>query len=151
MGSIETPAMTGLGRPGVLVRTKLIIAPVMTAAVVTGARVGGVDGVAIAWLVAFPFCYAFAFRLVLNAVGLRFGEMLAVIRGPAAAAAVMVVAVRGWHWLAGDGVLAPSFVLASEIALGAAVYLATLWLLDRNAFDLVRQRLGRVIGLRAAQ
>lgn len=138
IGSVETPAMTGIGRAGVLLRTKFIIAPVMTIALIAGAWWGGVRGVSLVWLCVFPPVYALAFRLVLDAIGLGYRQVLGVLRGPAIAAGVMALSVAGLQqWM--DGVSLP-FRLPALIALGAALYPAALWSADRGAFELLRRR-----------
>ncbi|HUY83180.1 MAG TPA: oligosaccharide flippase family protein, partial [Steroidobacteraceae bacterium] len=134
IGSIETPAMTGLGRPGVLVRTKLIVAPAMTAALLVGCRLGGIDGAALAWFVTFPVFYAFAFRFVLRAAGLSYREVRAVARGPIAAAALMVAAVLVWSRIASLLGSAPVLALLTAIGVGVLAYAAGLRLIDPGAF-----------------
>ncbi|MEJ0084614.1 MAG: oligosaccharide flippase family protein [Pseudomonadota bacterium] len=141
IGSVETPAMTGIGRAFVLLQTKLIIVPVMTVALVAGAWWGGVRGVSLAWMVAFPPVYAFAFRLVLRAIGLRYAQVLAALRGPAIAAAIMGVTVSGLqYWAHTQAQLPPVVQLLALIACGASLYPAALWIADRQAFSLLRQR-----------
>ena len=150
IGSIETPAMTGIGRPGVLLRTKLIIAPCMTVAMLIGCRWGGIQGAALAWLVVFPLCYGYAFRNVLNAVGIAYRRALGVLCGPACAAALMVLAVllteRGLMWITHSSLT----VLITAIAVGGATYTGFLRWLDPESFRLAQARLGRFIGLRRA-
>lgn len=147
IGSIETPAMTGIGRPGVLLRTKLIIAPCMTVALIVACRLGGIDGAALAWLGMFPICYAFAFRYVLRAAELPYREVLAVMRGPALAAALMVAVVVAWESLAAGTVGSAPPVLISAIGVGVVVYGAGLRCFDPLAFRLAQARLGRLVGL----
>jgi len=140
IGSVETPAMTGIGRAGVLLRTKFIIAPLMTLALAAGAWWGGVHGVSLAWLCVFPPVYLLAFRLVLGAIGLGYTQVLGVLRGPAIAAGLMALGVAGLqHWM--SGFQAPLAVrLLALIALGAALYPALLRVADRGAFELLRRR-----------
>lgn len=147
IGSVETPAMTGLGRPEVLLRTKLIIAPCMSVALVTGAWFGGINGAALAWLLAFPVCYAIAFRLVLRAAALSYRQVLRMICGPAAAAALMVGVVRAWESVAAAALLPPA-VLGSAVGIGALVYGAGLRVFDREAFRVAHGRVGHFFGLR---
>jgi lipopolysaccharide exporter len=140
IGSVETPSMTGIGRASVLLQTKFIIVPVMTVALFAGAWWGGVRGVSLAWVSVFPIVYAIAFRLVLGAIGLSYTQVLAVLRGPALAAAVMAVCVAGaQHW-AGTVSAPQTIKLLALIALGAALYPAMLRIADRSAFDLLRRR-----------
>jgi O-antigen/teichoic acid export membrane protein len=141
IGSVETPAMTGIGRAVVLLQTKFIIVPVMTVALVAGAWWGGVRGVSLAWLCVFPPVYALAFTLVLRAIGLRYAQVLSVLRGPAIAAGVMGASVAGLQYLVHARLHAPPAVqLLALIACGAVLYPAALWIVDRQAFELLRQR-----------
>jgi teichuronic acid exporter len=141
IGSVETPAMTGIGRAMVLLQTKFIIVPVMTIALIAGAWWGGVRGVSLAWLCVFPPVYAVAFRLVLRAIGLSYARVLEVLRGPAIAAGLMSLSVAGLQYLANAQLHAPPVILLlGLIACGAVLYPAALWLADRQAFDLLRQR-----------
>ena len=150
IGSIETPAMTGIGRPGVLLRTKLIIAPCMTVAMLVGCRWGGIQGAALAWLVVFPLCYGYAFRNVLEAAGIAYGRVLGVLRGPASAAALMVLAVLltelGLAWMTKSSLA----VLIAAIVIGGCGYIGFLRWLDPQSFRLAQGRFGRFIGLRQA-
>ena len=149
MGSIETPAMTGLGRPGVLVTTKLIIVPCMTAALIAGCWWDGIRGAALAWLCVFPVCYLPAFRLVLAAAGISYREVGAIVRGPAAAAAVMVLIVLAAAALAARAAGgSPLAGLATGIAVGVAAYGGALRVIDPDAFRLAQARIGRFVGLR---
>jgi O-antigen/teichoic acid export membrane protein len=141
MGSVETPAMTGIGRAIVLLQSKSIVVPAMTIALVAGAWSGGVRGVSLAWLCVFPPVYALAFRLVLRAIGLRYAQVFGVVRGPAIAAGAMAICVAAFqHWASGALQLPPVVLLLALITLGAALYPAALRVVDRNAFDLLRQR-----------
>lgn len=150
IGSIETPAMTGLGRPGVLVRTKLLIVPCMTIALIAGCRLGGIRGAALVWACVFPLCYGFAFLWVLQAAAVSYREFLSVISGPAASAAVMVGAVIGWGRFFESRSGAPLLTLLTAIAVGAVVYGLGLRWIDPGAFQLARTRALRLTGLRAA-
>ena len=148
IGSIETPAMTGLGCPEVLVKTKLVIAPCMTLALVVGCYLGGINGAALAWLMAFPVCYGAAFRFVIRAAGTSYREVLRAIGGPAAAAASMVALVLLWSRVAARMGAVPLFILVTGIALGMLSYAAALWVIDPETFRLAHIRVGRFLGLR---
>ncbi len=150
IGSIETPAMTGIGRPGVLLRTKLIIAPCMTVAMLVGCRWGGIQGAALVWLIVFPLCYGYAFRNVLEAAGIAYGRVLGVLRGPASAATLMVLAVllteHGMAWMTKSSLA----VLIAAVVIGGGGYIGFLRWLDPQSFRLAQGRFGRFIGLRQA-
>ena len=148
IGSIETPAMTGVGRPGILLKTKLVVAPCMTLALIVGCRAGGIDGAALAWLCVFPVSYGFAFRYGLRTIGISYALMLAAIRGPAASAAVMVIVVLAWSRLAVLLSPAPLFGLVFAILAGAIAYPGALRLIDPGAYQLGCARIGRLVGLR---
>jgi len=141
IGSVETPAMTGIGRAMVLLQTKFIIVPVMTVALIAGAWWDGVRGVSLAWLCVFPPIYALAFRLVLRAIGLDYARVFGALRGPAIAAGLMSLSVAGLQFLAVTRLHLPQVIqLLALIACGALIYPAALWIADRQAFDLLRQR-----------
>ena len=148
IGSIETPAMTGIGAPQALLRSKAILVPGMTVALAAGAWSYGIRGAALAWLLAFPILYGLAFRPILREIGLTYREVFAVLRGPAAAAALMWAVVYATRRSIPSDTAAPVFVLAAEIVLGAVTYCLFLWALDRTAFRLTRARAARLVGLR---
>lgn len=148
IGSIETPAMTGIGRPGVLLRTKLIVVPCMTVALVIACRIGGIKGAALGWLVMFPVCYACAFRYVVRAAGLRYRQVLAVARGPAFAAVFMVAVVLACERLADGLISSGPAILVGAISVGVMTYSAGLRLVDPAAFRLALARLARLVGVR---
>ena len=150
IGSIETPAMTGIGRPGVLLRTKVIIAPCMTVAMLVGCRWGGIQGAALAWLIVFPLCYGFAFRNVLEAAGIAYRRVFEVLRGPAMAAALMVVTVLLVEYGAARITASSLAVLIVGVVAGTGAYVAFLRRLDPESFRLAQDRFGRFIGMRKA-
>jgi O-antigen/teichoic acid export membrane protein len=147
IGSSETPAMTGLGCPKVLLKTKLIIAPCMSVALLIGCRFGGINGAAMAWVAMFPLCLGLSFRYVVDAAGVPYRRVLGVIRGPAMAAALMGTTVVGWQRAVNAWYGPPWLALASSIAIGVVAYAGALRMLDPEAFRLAWVRLGRVAGL----
>ncbi|EQD44681.1 polysaccharide biosynthesis protein, partial [mine drainage metagenome] len=122
IGSIETPAMTGLGRPEVLLRTKLIIVPCMTVALLIACWFWGIRGAALAWAVVFPLCYGYTFRYVLNAAGIAYERVFQVVRGPILAAALMVLAVLAAERIVSLLTAAQPIVLILSIAIGLLAY-----------------------------
>lgn len=147
MGSIETPAMTGLGRPQTLLKTKLLIVPCMTVALIAGCRLGGIDGAALVWACVFPLCYGLAFRWVLRVAGVSYRQLLAVVRGPALSAAAMTAAVLLWQRLSHPWSLPPIAALVTAIGVGVAAYGIALRLIDPTAYGLSWARLRRIGGL----
>jgi teichuronic acid exporter len=151
IGSIETPAMTGIGSPVALLRSKSVLVPGMTIALAVGAWVYGIRGAALAWLLAFPILYGCAFRPVLRAIGLSYGQVFAVVRGPATAAALMFGIVYITDKLMRLSAATAVLALLLEVVLGAATYFVSLAMLDRNAFMLARDRAGRLVGMPASK
>jgi O-antigen/teichoic acid export membrane protein len=148
IGSVETPAMTGLGRPDVLIKTKLIVAPVMTVAFVVGCRTGGIRGAALAWLCVFPLGYGTAFRYVLRAAGASVAQAIGALRGPALAAGLMALSVAGLCYEFAANNVAPIVTLIAGIVTGVIAYALALRSVDRDAFALARARVGRFAGLK---
>jgi O-antigen/teichoic acid export membrane protein len=151
IGSVETPAMTGLGRPAVLLRTKLVIVPCMTAALVVGCWFGGMHGACVAWLTAFPVCYAIAFRYVLRAAGVQYGEVFRVIRGACLAAVLMMGAVQLTYLALSRTSISDWALLSCMVTAGVAAYVTLLRAIDPHAFALTAGRLRRVLALQSAR
>jgi O-antigen/teichoic acid export membrane protein len=144
LGSIETPALTGVGQPWVLVRSKLLIVPIMLGAIAAGAWFGGIDGAALAWLGGFPIAFGAGFTLVLRALGLGWRDVFRVARGAAMAAALMATLVTLAARSLDTEPEASSLVLL--VLLGGVAYPALLRYLDPTTFSLVRARTGRMLG-----
>ncbi|MET0656966.1 MAG: lipopolysaccharide biosynthesis protein [Steroidobacteraceae bacterium] len=149
IGSVETPLLTGLGRPDVLLKTKLILVPCMTLALVVGCMTGGLVGASLAWVLVFPICYLLSFRWVLSHIEVSLRQVASIARAPCLSALCMALTVTGCDLaLLANGVT-PLFRLIAEMALGSLLYPLLLWALDRHAFNLLRERLLRVAGRRA--
>jgi O-antigen/teichoic acid export membrane protein len=145
MGSVETPAMTGIGEPAVLLRTKWIIVPCMTLALLAGCWFAGVYGACAVWLTVFPVCYGFAFRYVLRAAGVAYVELWHAVRGPLLAAVVMLAAVELAQLLLARFLMPAWVLLSCTVIAGAAVYGLSLRATDAEAFALTAGRLRRVL------
>ncbi len=149
ISSIESPAMTGTGRPDVLVKTKLFVAPCMVAALAFGSYHGGTTGAAWVWLLLFPVLQLAAFRIILRTIGIGYRAVWTVVRGSLSAGVLMGAVVTGslaimaaWQW-------PPLLQLLLGVALGAIIYAVALKLLDAEAFRLTQQRVRRLAGLPA--
>jgi teichuronic acid exporter len=147
MGSVETPAMTGIGQPAVLLRTKAIIVPCMTVALIAGCWLAGIYGACVAWLAVFPVCYAIAFRYVLRAAGLSYGDLWRAMRGALLAAVLMVMAVPLTQLMLSYIPMPAWALLSCMVSAGAAVYVLSLRTTDAEAFALTAGRLRRVLAL----
>jgi O-antigen/teichoic acid export membrane protein len=97
----------------------------------------GVDGLALAWVVAIPCVSFFRLPKMLQTVDIRPSDLVVCLRAPAVAGASMYAAV-GLARLVCEG-LTPAIRLAPLIVVGAGVYIGTVLLLDRGiARDILR-------------
>jgi len=90
----------------------------------------GVDGLALAWLVAIPCIFVFRLPKVLQTVDIHPSDLVACLRAPVVAGAVMYAAV-GLARLGCEG-LTPAHRLAPLIVVGAGAYIGAVLLLDRR-------------------
>ena len=131
LNSFTSAAVTAVGRQDVNIKSLVFAIIAIPASVLVGVR-WGVNGVAAAWALAFPFVYILNSWLVRRALQITLAEMLRAVAPPAGAAVVMgivIVAVNA-SWLSS---LPPLAQLAIAVPFGAAVFIATLFLLSREA------------------
>jgi teichuronic acid exporter len=124
------PALQGVGRPDVSVQNLLLALLVMPVAFAVGTR-GGIVGVCVAWLVAFPLVWLAMLLRSRAALGVGIAEMLRPLALPGACAAAMFAAVVGARG-AFAGFEPALLRLAALCAIGAAVFLGTMWLAGRG-------------------
>jgi len=91
----------------------------------------GTLGIAWAWVVFYPFIVLPLYHKTFKAIGMRVGEYLRALRPATTATVAMIPAVE---WVRHSAPLSQPLLarLALEVAAGAFVYLATLWLLHRD-------------------
>lgn len=124
-----SPVCDALGRPGVGVRNGAVGATVLTAGFLVGVH-WGVEGLAIAWIAAYPLYLLASCRRSLPVIGARGRDVAAAIIPPALAAVLMAAGV-----LALDRALPPLAVPLRLVALvlaGAAIYPLALLLIARD-------------------
>lgn len=135
------PPAYALGRATIQTRISLAALALMPPAFAFGALGLGGEGLAWAWLLAFPAVFAFAAALTLPLIGVRAAELARAALPPLAAAAPMAVIVAALP--AALPALAPAPRLALAIALGALLYGAFARLVARRALadatDLIRR------------
>lgn len=103
----------------------------------------GIDGIAWAWVVAYPVVTAPLYIRTFQLIHLRIGEYLSALAPTCAATAVMVACAAAVRSAA---VTWPAPArLAAAIAVGAAAYLGTYWFAFRGRLDRYR----KVIGLQS--
>lgn len=120
-----TPVVSGLGRPDVTTRTVIAAILVLPAAFYLGARLDGLRGVSLVWVLVFPLWACYAMHISLRLIGLPLRRFLATALWPALYAGLMFAVVQGLR-LATDGMPAlPRLGLLSVS--GAAVYAGLMW------------------------
>jgi PST family polysaccharide transporter len=137
----QTLNSIGAARTGA--RIMLVAAVFMPLLFIAGSR-WGVAGVAAAWVVGHPVVVMGQHAGgTLRRIGLSLGDYLRALRPAATSSAVMAVAVLATRAVA-DPRLPPAAAFAAAVAVGAAAYTATVWLLhgDRvRAFaEVIRSR-----------
>ncbi|MCC6927892.1 MAG: lipopolysaccharide biosynthesis protein [Gemmatimonadaceae bacterium] len=114
-----------------MMRINVVGAIVMPVAFVIGAK-WGTTGIAIGWLTAYPLFVLLPLAvLTFRQVHMSFGEYLHALRAPLSGVVVMSAAVWSARFLQPDDFARP-WALATDIAVGAVAYGATLLLLHRE-------------------
>jgi O-antigen/teichoic acid export membrane protein len=127
-----SPVNSALGKPSVSMRAALCGAIIFPVAFLIGAR-WGLIGMAWAWLVAAPLLLLVTARLSAPLVGVSLSDIGRAMLPGLVPALVMAIAVGfAGQALAGFGLAAP-IRLTLLVALGALLYGALLWLLEREA------------------
>ena len=126
---VYTTAALGVGEMWVNVVNTVASAIVLPLTFYVGGH-WGVDGLALAWVVAIPCISFFRLPRMLQTVDIRPSDLVACLWAPAVAGAVMYAAV-GLARLACEG-LTPAIRLALLIVVGAGAYIGTVLLLDRR-------------------
>jgi len=119
---INTPVMMARGRARTVLISTLVAAIVLPVSFYVGARRGGINGVAVAWLVTRPFLFALGIYLTTQVVEIGFARYLRGLRHPLVGSLVMVAAV-----VTVNSYLGPVQPLARLIVcslVGCATYLA---------------------------
>jgi O-antigen/teichoic acid export membrane protein len=135
------PATNALGLAGIALRVSIAGAMIMPIAYLIGVRFGA-EGMAFAWLAAFPILTAITAALSLPAIGVRVGELTRAVAPGVGASAAMLALV-----LSLDAAL-PAMPVAARLAIlvasGAAAYGALLFVFARSVvtefLDLARRR-----------
>jgi O-antigen/teichoic acid export membrane protein len=130
--ALSIAMLNAVGRPDVAFRFRLLY----TVATVIGFIVAvqfGIVAVAAAYVVPAYLLLPLNLLWMRRYAGIQIAEYLGNMRGVAAATAVMAAVMLALRMVLGDR--EPLIVVATLLPAGAAVFLATLWLLDR---DLIR-------------
>jgi PST family polysaccharide transporter len=136
-----------VGRPGILNSISLVKLAMLVPALWWGAVSYGIEGVAWGQLVVRIVGIAIDMVVVARFVKISVWDNLRVIWPPLTSAALMSAAVRLLYFALDPAERGGIAVLALSVAVGGAVYVAAIWLLDRAAvsdmIDLARSMLKR--------
>jgi len=125
--SVNNLIATAVGAPQAANKELAFASLLVPLAVLAGAWSGGLDGAALAWLIAYPLVYLLSNALTCAAVGSRARDGLRPLAAPFAAGLIMLAAVWAVRLHLGSAHGLP-LLLAAEIAAGALSYLVTLQL-----------------------
>ncbi len=131
------PATNACGRPGISTRSAILGAVLMPACYLVGARYGG-QGIAAAWLVAWPLLTAISAIWSMPVLGVRAAELRQALVPPVLAGVAMALIVTLLDRAVLD--LPEALRLALLVSAGGAVY--GCWLLV-----FARERLDEIVGL----
>lgn len=132
LGNLFPPLLWGVGHPEVSATNYLISAIIMPAAYVVGAY-GGPQGMATAWLLAYPVVFIVTVARACPFAGVSLGDLLRTMIHPVIASTAMYAAVTFVrHYTYGEpgGLLQ----LLQLITVGAVVYVTALFITHRDAF-----------------
>ena len=128
--ALHNTTTVAIGAPWAATKEMMLAAVLIPLSVTAGAWWGGLPGASMAWLVAFPIVYLVSNRFTCAVLGLRVREGLRPLAAAFWSGCAMLAAV----WLArrAIGADAPiALLLGIEIAVGGAVYAATMRLLAK--------------------
>ncbi|HEY9110702.1 MAG TPA: lipopolysaccharide biosynthesis protein [Rhodanobacteraceae bacterium] len=142
IGQAEASVLAAIGKPHLSTLYQFVALLLMPPAFFLGAYFGGLDGAALAWVAVYPILMLIRLRIGLPSLGVTFRQYFSAIAMPAAAGALMLLAVIAARTTIAESSLAPLPGLIFLIAVGAVVYSGFIWLVDREKcleiIDLVR-------------
>jgi len=137
------PVLWGIGRPDVSAGNYLFAAAFMPAALVLGGVWGGITGLAVAWLCAFPVVFLFFLAWTGRLLALPVSRLLGTMALPALASVVMLLCVEAFRFRThAFWPLNSALALLSDVLVGVLVYSTVVWTLHRNG---VRETLALVM------
>ena len=128
------PVLWGIGRPEISAGNYLFAAIFMPAALAFGAVWGGITGLAVAWLCAFPIVFWFFLARTARLLALPVSRVLATLARPALASLVMLLCIEAFRLgIALTFVpLNSTLTLLAYVLAGVLVYSAIIWTLHRE-------------------
>lgn len=131
IGVSVSPALQGVGRAEVATGNVALAAVILPVAFFVGAFHGGIVGMSLAWVLAYPVVFVAILYRSMPVLGLRPADLLGSMWRPALGSALMYAAVsaaRAWALPGGWSQITHLVVL---IAAGAIVYSTYAWTVDR--------------------
>jgi teichuronic acid exporter len=149
LAAFQNTVVTALGAPQAATREQLFAALLLPLAVAAGAYHAGLQGAAIAWVLAYPAVFALSLVLTSRVLEQTWVEALRPALAPALAGAAMlgaVVFLRG----AATGELSLPVRLACDLAVAALAYLAVLRIAAPSALDQAIELIRELVRVRRA-
>lgn len=126
-----TGALEAIGKPQIGTSNVLVALLIMPPAFFVGAYYGGLAGVCVAWLVAYPVVRVIQLRSALPPIGMTIGQYFLAMGGPALGGLVMYLAVIAARETIAGPFLKPALGLVFLSVVGVLVYAAFMWFLRR--------------------
>ena len=136
-------AIQGVGRSDVVLKTVIFATVVAPASMLVGIQ-WGLIGLTLAWLVWAPLVFLFSMIRSLPVVGLRTGELLRAMLGPAIASSIMVAVVLVARFLLEHRIFG-SWRLAALVLVGALSYIGGSWAFNREGVREVKSLAGGLL------
>jgi hypothetical protein len=137
VAAILSTALTAVGRADLDLQNTIVGALVLPIAFIIGAHYGGLNGLAVSWVVAVPIVFMLTFPRTLPALSFSTRDLAAAVRTPLIAGLVMYLAVTVARIPMQD--LDEAVRLGPLVIVGAAAYGLTIWLLDRTIWTDVQK------------
>jgi O-antigen/teichoic acid export membrane protein len=124
--------LSAIGKPQINTINNFIALLIMPPAFFIGAYYGGLTGVSVAWVVAYPLMIWFRLRVSLSPIGLSKIDYFRAMAGPAMGAAFMYLVVMLIRATVVGPRLGPRVGLALLTGAGVLAYFTFMWLLRRK-------------------
>jgi O-antigen/teichoic acid export membrane protein len=135
--------LLAIGKPQIGTLNTFIALVIMTPAFVIGTYFGGLTGVSLAWVIAYPILIVARLHFSLPPLGLSYRNYFGSMMGPAIGGAVMYVVVIVARKTIAAPHLGPIGGMALLVAIGVMVYPLFMWLFFRGSFLELLALIGR--------
>lgn len=136
--TLHPQVMMAVGRSREQMRYSLLALVIMPPLFYLGGKLGGMSGVAWAWIVGYPLVMIPPYRAVFEITGLTFSKYFAALWPSILGSAAMAAAVLGVTRLLPED-MAPVELLIVKAVIGAAVYAAMVFGLQRDRLRVLRE------------